>query len=71
MPEMDGFQTLIEIRKWNYHVPVIILTVDERQEIADPFLNEGASDFALITIGGMAVSKTITSFEINLNGLFN
>ncbi|WP_174614610.1 response regulator [Virgibacillus ihumii] len=47
MPEMDGFQTLMEIRKLNYHVPIIILTVDERQEIADQFINEGATDFAL------------------------
>lgn len=47
MPEMDGYQTLIEIRKLNHHVPIIILTVDERQEIADQFLEEGATDFAL------------------------
>ncbi len=47
MPEMDGYQTLIEIRKMNNFVPVIILTVDERQEIADQFLEQGATDFAL------------------------
>jgi two-component system response regulator DctR len=44
---MDGYQTLIEIRKLNHHIPVIILTVDERQEIANRFLDQGATDFAL------------------------
>ncbi|MBH0230409.1 response regulator [Halobacillus yeomjeoni] len=47
MPEMDGLQTVREIRKHNQHIPLLILTVDERQEIADRFLEEGATDFAL------------------------
>lgn len=47
MPEMDGLQTVREIRKHNETVPILVLTVDERQEIADRFLEEGASDFAL------------------------
>lgn len=47
MPEMDGLQTVREIRKHNSIVPILILTVDERQEVADRFLEEGATDFAL------------------------
>ncbi|AKG03600.1 response regulator [Salimicrobium jeotgali] len=47
MPEMDGLQTVKEIRKQNQQVPILVLTVDERQEIADRFLEEGATDFAL------------------------
>ncbi|WP_347862070.1 response regulator [Salimicrobium sp. PL1-032A] len=47
MPEMDGLQTVKEIRKHNQLVPILVLTVDERQEIADRFLEEGATDFAL------------------------
>ncbi|MFZ3576867.1 response regulator [Virgibacillus sp. DJP39] len=47
MPEMNGYDTLIEIRMINHHVPIIILTVDERQEIANQFLEQGATDFAL------------------------
>ncbi|ELK46365.1 response regulator [Halobacillus sp. ACCC02827] len=47
MPEMDGLQTVREIRKHNSVVPILVLTVDERQEIADKFLEEGATDFAL------------------------
>ncbi|MFQ3545317.1 response regulator [Halobacillus rhizosphaerae] len=47
MPEMDGLQTVREIRKQNEYVPILVLTVDERQEVADKFLEEGATDFAL------------------------
>ncbi|KHE71434.1 PleD family two-component system response regulator [Halobacillus sp. BBL2006] len=47
MPEMDGLQTVREIRKQNEYIPILVLTVDERQEIADRFLEEGATDFAL------------------------
>lgn len=47
MPEMDGLRTVQEIRKLNAHVPILVLTVDERQEIADRFLDAGATDFAI------------------------
>ncbi|WP_099159918.1 response regulator [Virgibacillus ndiopensis] len=47
MPNWDGLKTTKEIRYYNQRVPIIILTVDERQEIANSFLNAGATDFAL------------------------
>ncbi len=47
MPEIDGLETVRIIREQNEHVPILVLTVDERQEIADRFLDEGATDFAL------------------------
>jgi len=47
MPTMDGLTTLKTIRQMNKVVPIIILTVDERQEVANKFLAAGASDFAL------------------------
>ncbi len=47
MPEMDGLETVRIIREHNHQVPILVLTVDERQEIADRFLDEGATDFAL------------------------
>ncbi|MGM7722873.1 response regulator [Metabacillus sp. Hm71] len=47
MPEMDGLKTVDEIRMLNEEVPILVLTVDERQEIADCFLDKGATDFAL------------------------
>jgi two-component system response regulator DctR len=47
MPEMDGLLAVQEIRKLDRNVPVLVLTVDERQEIADRFLDAGATDFAI------------------------
>ncbi|KGX90644.1 response regulator [Pontibacillus marinus] len=47
MPEMDGIQTVKAIRSLHSQIPILVLTVDERQEIADRFLQEGANDFAL------------------------
>jgi len=47
MPEKDGLITVKELRKRSKLVPIVVLTVDERQEIADAFLEAGASDFAL------------------------
>ena len=47
MPELDGLATVQAIRKLDRQIPILVLTVDERQEIADRFLDEGATDFAL------------------------
>lgn len=47
MPELDGLETVRLIREQDQQVPILVLTVDERQEIADRFLDAGATDFAL------------------------
>lgn len=47
MPNWDGMKTTKELRKASEFVPIIVLTVDERQEIANQFLDAGATDFAL------------------------
>ena len=47
MPDIDGIETVRMIRKHDQQVPILVLTVDERQEIANRFLDEGATDFAL------------------------
>lgn len=46
MPKQDGLTTVKLLRRQHQTVPIIVLTVDERQEIADNFLDAGASDFA-------------------------
>ncbi|GIO26642.1 response regulator [Ornithinibacillus bavariensis] len=47
LPHGDGISTTKTIRKRDQHVPIIVLTVDERQEVADSFMKAGATDFAL------------------------
>ncbi|HUW66282.1 MAG TPA: response regulator [Spirochaetia bacterium] len=47
MPVMDGLATVRRIRELDPLVPLIVLTVDERQVVADSLMDAGATDFAL------------------------
>ena len=46
MPHINGVQGVKMFRKLNEDMPIIVFTIDENQEIADQFLEAGASDFA-------------------------
>lgn len=63
MPEMDGLRAVQEIRKLDEHVPILVLTVDERQEIADRFLDVGATDFAIKPV---RASDLISRIQLHL-----
>lgn len=63
MPVKNGMTTLQELRSLDNLVPILILTVDERQEIADAFLDMGATDFALKPI---KAPDLIARIRINL-----
>ncbi len=47
MPGTSGLQGVQLIRAIDPNVPILVLTVEESQEVADRFLLVGASDFAL------------------------
>ncbi len=47
MPVLNGLEGVKMLRSISETVPVIVLTVDEKQEVADAFMEAGASDFAL------------------------
>lgn len=47
LPNGDGVSTTKSIRKRNKHIPIIILTADARQEVADSSMEAGATDFAI------------------------
>jgi len=47
MPVLNGLEGVKMLRNLSETVPVIVLTVDENQEVADAFMQAGASDFAL------------------------
>jgi len=64
MPEMDGLEAVQQIRTWDSQVPILVLTVDERQSIADAFLAAGASDFALKPI---KAPDLIARIRVHLN----
>jgi two-component system, CitB family, response regulator DctR len=47
MPDWDGLTTVKKIRLLDNAVSILVLTVDERQEIAEKFIEAGATDFAI------------------------
>ena len=47
MPEMDGVTAVKEIRKNFDKIPIIVLTVEERDSIVEKFMAAGANDYAL------------------------
>lgn len=47
MPVLNGLEGVKMLRSISEDVPIIVLTVDEKQEVADAFMEAGASDFAL------------------------
>lgn len=47
MPGINGVDGVKMIRCLSATVPIIVFTIDESQEVADAFMDAGASDFAL------------------------
>ena len=47
MPKINGIEGVRMLRKLSSDVPIIVFTIDESQQVADAFLEAGASDFAL------------------------
>lgn len=47
MPGWDGLKTVEKIKEVDETVSILVLTVDERQEIANKFIESGATDFAI------------------------
>lgn len=47
MPKINGITGVRMLRKLSSDVPIIVFTIDESQEVANSFLEAGATDFAL------------------------
>lgn len=63
MPGWNGLTTVKKIRGINNHVAILVLTVDERQEIADDFISAGATDFSIKPI---KAPDLIARIKVNL-----
>lgn len=46
MPQVNGIDGVKMLRRLSVTVPIIVFTIDENQDIADKFIEAGASDFA-------------------------
>lgn len=47
LPRINGIEGVRMLRQFSLDVPIIVFTIDEDQEVANKFLEIGASDFAL------------------------
>ena len=47
LPQINGIKGVQMIRELDGEIPIIVFTIDESQEVADRFIEAGASDFAL------------------------
>jgi len=63
MPEWDGLTTVKRIRQMDNAISILVLTVDERQDIAERFIAAGATDFAIKPIKS---PDLISRIKINL-----
>ncbi|WP_018132981.1 response regulator [Effusibacillus pohliae] len=63
MPDLDGLEAVLAMRRFNQEVPILVLTVDERQETMNRFLRAGATDFAVKPV---RAPDLISRMQINL-----
>ena len=47
LPGISGYETLVQIKKNQPHIPVLFLSGDEREEIARQCLEAGAAEFII------------------------
>lgn len=59
MPGINGVEAVRMLRSIDRKVPVIVLTVEEKPEIADEFMKAGASDYALKPIKALDLISRI------------
>jgi two-component system response regulator DctR len=66
MSDWDGLTTVKKIRQLDSAVSILVLTVDERQEIAEKFIAAGATDFAIKPIKSPdLISRIKMNLKIN------
>lgn len=66
MADWDGLTTVKKIREIDNEISILVLTVDERQEIAEKFIAAGATDFAIKPIKSPdLVSRIKMNLRIN------
>lgn len=47
LPVLSGIEGVKKFRDMDKNIPIIVLTIEENQRVADKFMEAGASDFAL------------------------
>lgn len=64
LPKVDGITVVTEIRKKLPKIPIIVLTVEERENVMNSFIKAGANDYSLKPIKAIDLISRI-SVHIN------
>lgn len=59
MPDLNGVEGVKQLRLLSRRTPIMVLTIEERQEVADAFLEAGATDFAIKPIKALDMISRI------------
>ena len=69
MPEMDGIEALVEIRKRGLQIPIIIITSSSTREAAIDAVAKGANEYILKPFSWEELKAKIQKvFKVNLEG---
>ena len=61
MPGLDGVRAIQEIRRTNYSIPIIVLTIEERETIVNRFFEAGADDYSVKPIKALDLVARINT----------
>lgn len=70
MPKMNGLKLVKKIREMDNQIPILVLTVDESLDLANKFIDAGATDFAIKPIRAADLISRI-KLHLKLNQLKN
>ncbi len=59
LPKINGVKGVRMLRKENTRVPLLVFTVEDNQEVADAFLEAGATDFILKPVKALDIISRI------------
>ena len=61
MPGLGGVRAIQEIRRANYSIPIIVLTIEEREAIVNRFFEAGADDYSVKPIKALDLVARINT----------
>lgn len=61
MPGLGGVRAIQEIRRTNYSIPIIVLTIEEREAIVNRFFEAGADDYSVKPIKALDLVARINT----------
>ena len=61
MPGLDGLRAIQDIRRTNRNIPIIVLTIEEREVVVNRFFEAGADDYSVKPIKALDLVARINT----------